>query len=349
MKIVLSNKSKIGSVDFENLEFGKIFTDHLFFCKYSNNAWGEGKIMPYDDFLVSPSARVFHYGQAIFEGMKCFRSDNDSLILFRPEENFKRFNKSSSRMAIPEISENIFFDGLTELLKIDKDWVKKGDGNALYLRPFVFASEASINASEANEYTFMIICCPAKSYYGNQKIKVKIEEKYSRAAKGGVGYAKAAGNYAAQFYPTSIAIEEGYQQIIWTDSNNHKSIEEAGTMNLFFRIGNKLITSPTSDSILDGITRKSIIELAKNENIDVEERIITVDELLESSKAGELREIFGTGTAVVVLPIKAFGYQNKDYDLPEIDDSWSSMLKKKLMNIQYDKSSEYGKWKLKIN
>tara|TARA_B100001113_G_scaffold80050_1_gene63050 strand:- start:1139 stop:2188 length:1050 start_codon:yes stop_codon:yes gene_type:complete len=349
VKIVLAKKSKIGSVDFENLEFGKIFTDHLFVCKYSNNSWGEGKIMPYDDFLVSPSARVFHYGQAIFEGMKCFRSDNDSLILFRPEENFKRFNKSSSRMAIPEISENIFFDGLTELLKIDKDWVKKGDGNALYLRPFVFASEASINASEANEYTFMIICCPAKSYYGNQKIKVKIEEKYSRAAKGGVGYAKAAGNYAAQFYPTSIAIEEGYQQIIWTDSNNHKSIEEAGTMNLFFRIGNKLITSPTSDSILDGITRKSIIELAKKENIEVEERIITVDELLESSKTGELKEIFGTGTAVVVLPIKAFGYQSNDYELPQDDDSWSSMLKKKLMDIQYDKSSEYDNWKLKIN
>ena len=349
MKIVLANKSKIESVDFENLEFGKIFTDHLFVCKYSNNSWGEGKIMPYDDFLVSPSARVFHYGQAIFEGMKCFRSDNDSLILFRPEENFKRFNKSSSRMAIPKITENIFFDGLTELLKIDKDWVKKGDGNALYLRPFVFASEASINASEANEYTFMIICCPAKSYYGNQKIKVKIEEKYSRAAKGGVGYAKAAGNYAAQFYPTSIAIEEGYQQIIWTDSNNHKSIEEAGTMNLFFRIGNKLITSPTSDSILDGITRKSIIELAKKENINIEERIITVDELLESSKTGELKEIFGTGTAVVVLPIKAFGYQSNDYQLPKIDDSWSSMLKKKLMDIQYDKSSEYDKWKLKIN
>ena len=349
MKIVLANKSKIESVDFENLEFGKIFTDHLFVCKYSNNSWGEGKIMPYDDFLVSPSARVFHYGQAIFEGMKCFRSDNDSLILFRPEENFKRFNKSSSRMAIPEITENIFFDGLTELLKIDKDWVKKGDGNALYLRPFVFASEASINASEASEYTFMIICCPAKSYYGNQKIKVKIEEKYSRAAKGGVGYAKAAGNYAAQFYPTSIAIEEGYQQIIWTDSNNHKSIEEAGTMNLFFRIGNKLITSPTSDSILDGITRKSIIELAKKENINIEERIITVDELLESSKTGELKEIFGTGTAVVVLPIKAFGYQSNDYQLPKIDDSWSSMLKKKLMDIQYDKSSEYDKWKLKIN
>jgi len=349
MEIVLTKNSKIKNVDFENLEFGKIFTDHLFVCKYSNNNWGTGKIMPYDNFLISPSARVFHYGQAIFEGMKCYRSDNDSLILFRPDENFKRFNKSSTRMAIPEIPKNIFFDGLTELLKIDKDWVKKGDGNALYLRPFVFASEPSINASEAIEYTFMIICCPAKSYYGNQKIKVKIEEKYSRAAKGGVGYAKAAGNYAAQFYPTSIAKEEGYQQIIWTDSNNHKSIEEAGTMNLFFRIGDKLITSPTSDSILDGITRKSIIKLAKDSKIDIEERIITVDELMNAQNKGELMEIFGTGTAVVILPIKTFGYQKNDFNLPDLKKPWSLMLKKKLNDIQYDRSTEYENWKLKIS
>ena len=349
MEIVLTKNSKIKNVDFENLEFGKIFTDHLFVCKYSNNNWGTGKIMPYDNFLISPSARVFHYGQAIFEGMKCYRSDNDSLILFRPDENFKRFNKSSTRMAIPEIPKNIFFDGLTELLKIDKDWVKKGDGNALYLRPFVFASEPSINASEAIEYTFMIICCPAKSYYGNQKIKVKIEEKYSRAAKGGVGYAKAAGNYAAQFYPTSIAKEEGYQQIIWTDSNNHKSIEEAGTMNLFFRIGDKLITSPTSDSILDGITRKSIIKLAKDSKIDVEERIITVDELMNAQNKGKLMEIFGTGTAVVILPIKTFGYQKNDFSLPDLKNPWSLMLKKKLNDIQYDRSAEYENWKLKIS
>ena len=349
MEIVLTKNSKIKNVDFENLEFGKIFTDHLFVCKYSNNNWGTGKIMPYDNFLISPSARVFHYGQAIFEGMKCYRSDNDSLILFRPDENFKRFNKSSTRMAIPEIPKNIFFDGLTELLKIDKDWVKKGDGNALYLRPFVFASEPSINASEAIEYTFMIICCPAKSYYGNQKIKVKIEEKYSRAAKGGVGYAKAAGNYAAQFYPTSIAKEEGYQQIIWTDSNNHKSIEEAGTMNLFFRIGDKLITSPTSDSILDGITRKSIIKLAKDSKIDIEERIITVDELMNAQNKGELMEIFGTGTAVVILPIKTFGYQKNDFNLPDLKNPWSFMLKKKLNDIQDDRSAEYENWKLKIS
>ena len=349
MKINKAKTSKISNVDFDNLTFGKLFTDHMFICDYNNNSWNNARIVPYKNIEISPSARVFHYGQAIFEGMKCYRSDKDSLILFRPDENFKRFNKSSSRMAIPEIPEKIFFDGLTELLRIDKDWVKKGDGNALYVRPFVFASEPSINASEAIEYTFMIICCPAKSYYGNQKIKVKIEEKYSRAAKGGVGYAKAAGNYAAQFYPTAIAKEEGYQQIIWTDSNNHKSIEEAGTMNLFFRIGDKLITSPTSDSILDGITRKSIIKLAKDLNIDVEERIITVDELLEAQDSGSLKEIFGTGTAVVILPIKTFGYQNNDFNLPDLDNPWSLELKKKLTDIQYDKSSEYEDWKVKIS
>ena len=348
MKIILSKNSRIESVDFENLEFGKIFTDHLFICNYSNEKWNEGKIMPYDDFLISPSARVFHYGQAIFEGMKCFKSDNDELVLFRPEENFKRFNISSERMAIPEINESIFFDGLTELLKIDRDWVKKGDGNALYVRPFVFASEPSINASEALEYTFMIICCPSKSYYADQQIKVKIEEKYSRAAKGGVGYAKAAGNYAAQFYPTYLAKKEGYQQIIWTDSNNHNYIEEAGTMNLFFRIDDKLITSPTSDSILDGITRKSIFEIAKNLNIEVEERPVSVDEIVEAQSNGSLKEIFGTGTAVVVLPIKSFGYKNKDYSLSEITNSYSNILKEKLTDIQYNKSKEYEKWKFII-
>lgn len=304
--------------------------------------------MPYDDFLISPSARVFHYGQAIFEGMKCFKSDDDELVLFRPEENFKRFNISSERMAIPDISESIFFDGLTELLKIDRDWVKKGEGNALYVRPFVFASEPSINASEALEYIFMVICCPSKSYYSDQQIKVKIEEKYSRAAKGGVGYAKAAGNYAAQFYPTYLAKKEGYQQIIWTDSNNHNYIEEAGTMNLFFRIDDKLITSPTSDSILDGITRKSIIEIAKNLNIEVEERPVSVDEIVEAQLNGSLKEIFGTGTAVVVLPIKSFGYKNKDYSLSEITDSYSNILKEKLTDIQYNKSKEYEKWKFII-
>ena len=226
---------------------------------------------------------------------------------------------------------------------------RKGIGNALYIRPFVFASEPSINASEANEYTFMIICSPSKSYYGNMEISVKIEEKYSRAAKGGVGYAKAAGNYAAAFYPTKLAIEQGFQQIIWTDSNNHNAIEEAGTMNLFFVIGDKLITSPTSDSILDGITRKSIIELAKFHNIDVLEREITIDEILKEHKSGNLKEIFGSGTAVVVLPIKSFGHRDQLYTLSSEKNSVSSFLKEKLNNIQYNISNEFKNWKFKIN
>ena len=281
--------------------------------------------------------------------MKCFKSEQDELFLFRPEENFKRFNKSSVRLAIPEIDENIFFDGLKELVKIDSEWVKKGIGNALYIRPFVFASEPSINASEANEYTFMIICSPSKSYYGDMEISVKVEEKYSRAAKGGVCYAKAAGNYAAAFYPTKLAIEQGFQQIIWTDSNNHNAIEEAGTMNLFFVIGDKLITSPTSDSILDGITRKSIIELAKFHNIDVLEREITINEILKEHKSGNLKEIFGSGTAVVVLPIKSFGHRDQLYTLSSEKTSVSSFLKEKLNNIQYNISNEFKNWKFKIN
>ena len=349
MKINRVEKSRIDSVDFDNLTFGKIFTDHMFISKYKNGEWSSGEIKPYENISISPSSRALHYGQAIFEGMKCFKSEQDELFLFRPEENFKRFNKSSIRLAIPEIQEHIFFNGLKELLKIDSEWVKKGIGNALYIRPFVFASEPSINASEANEYTFMIICSPSKSYYGDMEISVKIEEKYSRAAKGGVGYAKAAGNYAAAFYPTKLAIEQGFQQIIWTDSNNHNAIEEAGTMNLFFVIGDKLITSPTSDSILDGITRKSIIELAKFHNIDVLEREITIDEILKEHKSGNLKEIFGSGTAVVVLPIKSFGHRDQLYTLSSEKSSVSSFLKEKLNNIQYNISNEFKNWKFKIN
>lgn len=348
MKINKAKTSKISNVDFDNLTFGKHFTDHMFICDYNNNSWNNARIVPYNNIEISPSARVFHYGQAIFEGMKAYKDDNDGIWLFRPDENFKRFNISSKRLAIPEIPKKVFFEGLNELLKIDKEWIKKGNGNSLYVRPFVFASEPSINASEANAYKFMIICTPAKSYYDNQEIWVKIEEKYSRAARGGVGYAKAAGNYAAQFYPTQIAKDEGFQQIIWTDSNNHNRIEEAGTMNLFFRINDTLITSPTSDSILDGVTRKSIIEIAKSINISVEEREITVDELLTAHKSGTLKEIFGTGTAVTVLPISGFGYRGNRFSIISNEEKTSDLLKIKLNNIQYAKTNDFSHWQYKI-
>jgi len=347
MKIKKIESSRINSVDFENLNFGAVFSDHMFTCDYVDGNWINPEIVPYQPISVSPASRVFHYGQACFEGMKAFKDDNNDVWLFRPNENYNRIIKSSVRLAMPKFPEELFFEGLNTLLKMDAQWIKPGIGNSLYIRPFIFASEGSINATEACEYKFMIICAPASSYYSGD-VKVKIEKSFSRAAKGGVGYAKAAGNYAAQFYPTSLAIDEGYQQVIWTDSSTHQYIEEAGTMNLFFRIEDKLLTAPTSDSILDGITRKSLIQIAKDKGIDVEVRPIKVDELIDAANSGTLIEIFGSGTAVVVLPIVGFGFENKKFDLPKVENSWASILKNELNGIQYNLIDDPYNWTVKI-
>jgi len=347
MKIKKIESSRINSVDFENLNFGAVFSDHMFTCDYVDGNWINPEIVPYQPISVSPASRVFHYGQACFEGMKAFKDDNNDVWLFRPHENYNRIIKSSVRLAMPKFPEELFFEGLNTLLKMDAHWIKTGIGNSLYIRPFIFASEGTINATEACEYKFMIICAPASSYYSGD-VKVKIEKSFSRAAKGGVGYAKAAGNYAAQFYPTRLALDEGYKQIIWTDSSTHQYIEEAGTMNLFFRIGDKLLTAPTSDSILDGITRKSLIQIAKDKGIDVEVRPIKVDELIGAANSGTLIEIFGSGTAVVVLPITGFGFENKKFDLPKVENSWASMLKNELNGIQYNLIDDPYNWTVKI-
>ncbi len=347
MKIEKIKESRINTVDFKNLDFGGVFTDHMYSCDFIDGKWINSEITPYKPITVSPASRVFHYGQACFEGMKAFKDNNDKTWLFRPIDNYERIIKSSKRLAMPEFPKDLFFNALHNLLKIDADWIKPGFGNSLYIRPFIFASEGTINATEAKEYKFMIICAPASSYYSGE-VRVKIEKSFSRAAKGGVGYAKAAGNYAAQFYPTILAKNEGYQQIIWTDSSTHEYIEEAGTMNLFFRIGNKLITAPTSDSILDGITRKSLIQIAKDENIDVEIRPLLVSELIDAANNGSLFEIFGSGTAVVVLPILGFGYENNKYELPIKENSWANLLKNKLNNIQYNVSKDLYGWTIEV-
>ena len=347
MKIEKIKESRINTVDFKNLDFGGVFTDHMYSCDFIDGKWINSEITPYKPITVSPASRVFHYGQACFEGMKAFKDNNDKTWLFRPIDNYERIIKSSKRLAMPEFPKDLFFNALHNLLKIDADWIKPGLGNSLYIRPFIFASEGTINATEAKEYKFMIICAPASSYYSGE-VRVKIEKSFSRAAKGGVGYAKAAGNYAAQFYPTILAKNEGYQQIIWTDSSTHEYIEEAGTMNLFFRIGNKLITAPTSDSILDGITRKSLIQIAKDENIDVEIRPLLVSELIDAANNGSLLEIFGSGTAVVVLPILGFGYKNNKYELPIKENSWANLLKNKLNNIQYNISKDPYGWTIEV-
>ena len=347
VKITKASSSKLSSVDFSNLTFGKVFTDHMMVCDYKDGSWQTPEIVPYGPLQMYASAKVFHYGQAVFEGMKAYKDDEDKVWLFRPEQNFERINKSSKRLAIPEFPKGHFFNGLEELLKLDKEWIQKGFGNSMYLRPFVIATEPGVSASTSSEYKFMILCSPAQSYYSGE-VRVKVSEDYSRAADGGVGFAKAAGNYGAQFFPTDIANSEGYQQIIWTDANTHEYLEEAGTMNLFFRIGDKLVTAPISDRILDGVTRKSIIDLAKDANIDVEIRRIKVSELIEAANAGELKEIFGSGTATVVTPILGFGYKGEKYELPKIEDSYAKSFKDQLLKIQYNQAEDKFGWRYEV-
>ncbi|TXN36273.1 branched-chain amino acid aminotransferase [Flagellimonas hymeniacidonis] len=339
--------SKINEVDFDNLPFGSVYSDHMLVCDYKDGKWNAPKIMPYQPLTLDPSAKIFHYGQSIFEGMKAYKDDEGSIWLFRPLENFKRLNKSAKRIAIPELPEEYFMEGLTTLLQLDSDWIPQNPGSSLYVRPFILASGTGFHASPADEYKFIIACAPSGAYFSG-KVRVLIEENYSRAANGGVGYAKAGGNYAGQFYPTQLAIDKGYNQVIWTDDNTHEYIEEAGAMNIFVRINDTLITGPTSDRILDGITRKSILDIAEDEGIATEVRKISVTEVVEAAKNGSLKEMFGAGTAAVVSPIAGFGYKETDYDLPELTNSYASLLKKRITDIQYNRAEDKFGWRYKV-
>ncbi|MDM1353562.1 branched-chain amino acid aminotransferase [Myroides marinus] len=341
--------SKIASVDFENLKFGSVFTDHMLVCHYKDGKWGQVEIKPYGPMSFAPSTNVFHYGQAIFEGMKAYKDANEDVWLFRPRENWARFNKSAERMAMPHIDEERFVDGLKALINLDRDWVKQGEGNALYIRPFMIGTHEGVVAGPSSEFMFCIICSPARTYYSG-KVKVQIAEHYSRAANGGVGYTKCSGNYAGQFYPTKLAQEAGYQQVIWTDDATHTKLEEAGTMNVFFRIGDTLITAPTSERILDGVTRKSLLDIAKSKGINVEVKSIVVQDLIDAHAKGELKEIFGAGTAVTVGQIEGFAFQEKYYQLPEVsdDNSFAIQLKTSLQGIQQKKIEDTFGWTEKI-
>jgi len=347
IEIVKANSTKINTVDFENISFGNVFTDYMFVCDYKEGSWKKPIIKPYEPFLIDPSAKVFHYGQAIFEGMKAYKDDDENVWLFRPEQNLDRFNKSAVRMAMPEIPESIFINGIKTIVDIEREWVKKGIGNTLYIRPFMIAIGSGVIAQPSTQYRFMIILSPARSYYSGE-VKVIIAEHYSRAANGGIGAAKAAGNYSAQFYPQKLAQENGFQQIIWTDDATHTKLEEAGTMNVFFRINDTIYTAPVSERILDGVTRKSLIDLAKRDGIKVEERSVLVYELVAAAKDGSLKEIFGAGTAAVVNPIIGFSYKDIYYELPKIEKSIALELKEKLTKIQYNLAPDTFNWMVKI-
>jgi len=347
MKITPKGYSNIKNVDFNNLKFGVNFSDHMLICVYKNGSWGEAEIKPYQPINMMPGTQVLHYGQSVFEGMKAFKTVEGKVLLFREEDNFNRLNKSAKRICIPEIPKDIFMDGLHEILSLDADWIKEGDNFSLYIRPFIFASGQCIKATISDEYTFMIICSPTTTYYAGD-MHVLLEQEYTRAVKGGTGSVKAAGNYAASFYPTKLAKEKGFSQIIWTDAENHEYLEEAGTMNIWIRIDDKLITPKLSDTILGGITRDSVVKLAKDMGIEVEERAISISELKEAHQNGRLKEAFGTGTAVSVIFIGSITLDENKMQLPKMENSYAKKLKANLTAIQHGKIADNHGWTTEV-
>lgn len=311
-----SIKSRINEIDFNNLAFGRSFADHMLIAEYADGAWQSMTIQPYGPLSYQPAMMSIHYGQSIFEGMKAYRSAQGNVLVFRPQENLKRFNKSAVRMCMPEVPEEIFLGGLKRLLEIDQAWVPSLEGSSLYIRPFMFATDEYVGVSPSTTYKFIIFNCPVGSYY-SKPLKVRVETEFIRAAKGGVGFAKNAGNYGSSLFATQKAIQAGYDQIIWTDAATHQFVEEAGTMNLMFMVNGSLVTAPIGDTILDGVTRKSVIQIAKDWGIDVQERQLSVKELIGGILDGSVTEAFGAGTAAVIAPIQTIGFEGTDYQLPD--------------------------------
>ncbi len=349
MKITKASHSNIDQVNFDNLSFGTLFSDHMYLCQYKDGQWQEPEIKPFGPLNLTPALHTLHYGQAIFEGQKAYYMKDGSIAVFRPEMNAKRLNHSARRMMMPEFPEEWFVEAIEELVKVDQQWVSQKDGFSLYLRPFMFGSSEFVAARPSEEYIFCIITSPVGPYYAGN-VKVKVEETYTRSVSGGVGSTKCAGNYGAAFYPTNEARKEGYTQIIWTDHWNHELVEESGTMNIGFVIDDTFFTPPLSDRILAGITRDSILTLLRDNNIlKVEERRIKITEVIQAAEEGRLKEAFGMGTAAVVSPISSIGYRGKDYELATPTDGYAARIKKALNDIRYGEVEDPYGWMYKLN
>jgi len=346
LKINKVTQSRIEQFDFEHIEFGKHFSDHMFRVDYKDGQWQAPEILPYGPIEVAPSISAIHYGQAIFEGMKAFKNANTGKPqLFRPLENHKRLNKSALRMGMPEIPEELFMLGLQTLIDIDQQWIPTKEGSSLYVRPFMFATDDFVGVRPSSNYSFMIFCCPVNSYYP-LPIKVLVEEHFVRASEGMAGYAKAAGNYGISMLPTALAKQKGYDQIIWTDGKQHEYVEESGTTNLFFVIDDKTVLTPQLDgNILNGITRDTCIQLLKQKGFEVQERKISIKEVIEAAKEGKLTDCFGTGTAAIIAKIAAIGYKGQDYVLPNAEQRFvSNWLFQQIYGIQTGKVEDPNNW-----
>lgn len=342
MKINKTGTSRLPEVDFNNIPFGRVFSDHMVVCDYKDGKWGKPEILPFGPMEFLPGLISLHYGQTIFEGIKAFRNHQDQVVIFRPDENAKRFNISAERMCMPAIPESLFLKSMHTLIGLDSGWVPNFDKGSLYIRPFMFGTDQFIGVHASKEYRFIIFTCPSGPYF-SKPVSTKIETHYSRASLGGTGFAKTGANYAAALYPTQLAIQDGFDQVIWTDAQEHTYIEEAGTMNIFFRLGDTLVTPPIGETILDGVTRKSVIQIAKDMGIPVEERKVSIHELQAAHSSGELLEAFGAGTAAVISHIAEIGLNGEMWKIKDNRD-YSSRIGKYIEDLRTGEVADTHGW-----
>ena len=352
IKIEKTSSPKAKPQKGEPLGFGHIFTDHMFIMNYTEGkGWHDARIVPYGDLTLSPAAMVFHYGQEMFEGLKAYKGADGKAYLFRPDMNAKRTNATNDRLCIPQIPEEDFVQAVKAVVEVDKDWIPEEEGTSLYIRPFIIATDAFLGVAPSKTYLFMIILSPSGAYYesGLAPVGIWIEDDYVRAVKGGMGYAKTGGNYAASLAAQVKAHDDGYSQVLWLDGVERKYIEEVGAMNIFFKIDGKIVTPMLNGSILPGITRDSVINLCKHWGMDVEERRISVDELLEAQKNGKLEEVFGTGTAAVISPVGKLRYKD---DVMEINGGVIGEVSQKIYDtvtgIQWGKLDDPFGWRVEV-
>ena len=348
IKITKTTASRLSQVDFSDLPFGKIFSDHMFVADYEDGEWKNFQIVPYGDLSFSPAISSLHYGQAFFEGLKAFRQEDGTIVTFRPYKNAERFNKSAERMCMPSLPEEIFVKSIAALVDLDRDWVPSAPATSLYIRPYMFATDPYLGVAPSKTYKYMVLTCPVGAYF-SKPLKVKIETKYSRSSEGGFGYAKAAGNYAGSLYPGMEALKEGFDQLIWTDAKDHAFIEELGAANVMFIIDGTLVTPSTRDTILKGVTRDTVLQLANKWGVPVDERRVSVAEIVEGLKTGKLTEAFGVGTAATVTSIATIGFEGQLYDLPDPTKAeFSNKALKTLTDMRYGQAPDDFGWNYKI-
>lgn len=349
IKVTPTQESKINAVDWENLPFGKVFSDHMLVMDYKDGAWQDAEIVPFGPIAMHPAMSAIHYGQSIFEGMKANRAENGDILIFRPDMNAKRFAESSERMCMPVIPDDLFVELVRKLVEVEREWIPSREGYSLYIRPFLFATDEFIGIKPSETYRFMIFTCPVGAYY-NEPVNVKIEEFYTRASEGGVGRAKTAGNYGASLFPARKGQADGYHQLLWTDGKTHEYVEESGTMNVLFVIDGKLITpSEDSDTILRGVTKRSVVEVAQQWGMPVEERRVSVQEIVDAHKNGTLTEAFGAGTAATIAHIAKIGYRDSDLVLPPVEGrEFSNKVFAYLNDLKAGKVEDTLGWTLKV-